>query len=230
MSSATSTATLAVGAIPAAYALHHLSLGVLIALVAIVGVVRGSADCANSALLPATATLGEIPLERAAGLNSSANRTAILLGGPLAGVLVTLFGSPLVVLLDAVTFGVAALLVGAYVRHVGEPVSEQTGGIRGYGTGLAEGLRFVRLDRLLLGIVVMVGVMNFLDQGMSAVLTPVWVREELNSASALGIIAGVFGLGSVAGNLIGAWLGPRLPRRAAYAWGSLLGGAPRFFA
>jgi MFS family permease len=26
-----------------------------------------------------------------------------------------------------------------------------------------------------------------------------------------------------------AWLGPRLPRRGSYAWGFLVGGAPRFF-
>lgn len=222
-------AALAVGAVPAMYALHALSLGVLIALVAIAGAVRGSADCANAALLPTTATIGEVPLERAAGLNTSANRTAILLGAPLAGLLVTLFGSPLVVLLDAATFLAGAVIVSVYMRNVGEPAPVATGGIRGYGRGLAEGLRFVRTDRLILSIVIMVAVMNLLDQGLSEVMLPVWVRSELHSASALGLITGIFGLGSVVGNLLGAWLGPRLPRRATYAVGSLLGGAPRFF-
>jgi MFS family permease len=222
-------AGLATAAIPAFYAIDHLSFAVLIVLVAIIGLVRGAADCANSALLPATATIGQIPLERAAGLNTSANRTAILLGAPAAGLLVTLFGSPLVVLLDAVTFLIGAVLVAIYLHHVGEPAAAETGGIRGYGRGLAEGLRFVRGDRLILGVIIMVALMNLIDQGLSEVMLPVWVREELHSASALGLITGVFGLGSVIGNLIGAWLGPRLPRRAAYAVGSLFGGAPRFF-
>lgn len=224
-------AGLATAAIPAFYAIDHLSFAVLIVLVAIIGLVRGAADCANSALLPATATIGQIPLERAAGLNTSANRTAILLGAPVAGLLVTLFGSPFVVLLDAITFLIGAALVAIYLRHVGEPAPApaETGGIRGYGRGLAEGLRFVRGDRLILGVIIMVALMNLIDQGLSEVMLPVWVRQELHSASALGLITGIFGLGSVAGNLIGAWLGPRLPRRTAYAVGSLFGGAPRFF-
>ena len=36
--------------------------------------------------------------------------------------------------------------------------------------------------------------------------------------------------GLLAGVLLGAWLGPRLPRRMGYASGSLVGGAPLFFA
>ena len=37
-------------------------------------------------------------------------------------------------------------------------------------------------------------------------------------------------MGAVSGSALFAWLGPRLPRRQAYAWGFLVAGAPRFFA
>ena len=236
------TAAVAVGAVPLMYATGALSLGVLLGLVAIAGAVRGAADCANMALVPATARAGQIPLERAAGLNASANRTALLLGAPIAGVLVTVTNAATVVLVDAITFAVAAIVVALSVRGIdpdAAPSAPDLAGadnrarapsaLRRYGQDLAEGVRFLGRDRLLLGIAAMVAVTNLLDQGLSAVLLPVWVRDELHSAAALGIIGGAMGLGSLAGNLAGAWLGPRLSRRALYSVGFLVGGAPRFF-
>jgi MFS family permease len=235
------TAAVAVGAVPLMYATGSLSLGVLIGLVAVAGAVRGAADCANMALVPATARAGQIALERAAGLNASANRTAILLGAPIAGVLVTVTNSATVVLIDAVTFAVAAIVVAVGVRGIDpdarsaapdldEPSAPRAPGVlRRYSRDLAEGLRFLGRDRLLLGIVAMVAVTNLLDQGLSAVLLPVWVREQLHSAAALGILGGAMGLGSVIGNLTGAWLGPRVSRRGLFSVGYLVGGAPRFF-
>jgi MFS family permease len=194
------------------------------------------------ALVPATARAGQIPLERAAGLNASANRTALLLGAPIAGVLVTVTNAATVVLVDAITFAVAAIVVALSVRGIdpdAAPSAPDLAGadnrarapsaLRRYGQDLAEGVRFLGRDRLLLGIAAMVAVTNLLDQGLSAVLLPVWVRDELHSAAALGIIGGAMGLGSLAGNLAGAWLGPRLSRRALYSVGFLVGGAPRFF-
>jgi MFS family permease len=231
-------AALAVAAIPATYALGGLSLGALLALVAVAGLVRGASDCANMALVPATAAVGEIPLERAAGLNSGANRTAMLLGAPLAGVLVAWTGPAFVVLLDAVTFALAAIIGAIWVRGDGldaavAPDSDapsEAGMLKQYGRDLAAGLRFLRGDRLLLGIMTMVAVTNLLDQGYSSVMLPVWVRDDLGSPEALGLLGGVFGLGSVLGNLGGAWLGPKLPRRMLYGVGFLLGGAPSFLA
>ena len=236
------TAAVAVGAVPLMYATGALSLGVLLGLVAIAGAVRGGADCANVALVPATARAGQIPIERAAGLNASANRTALLLGAPIAGVLVTVTNAATVVLIDAITFAIAAVVVAVGVRGIDPDARPPSldidkpaaapgarGVLRRYGHDLADGLRFLGRDRLLLGIVAMVAVTNLLDQGLSAVLLPVWVREQLHSATALGIIFGAMGLGSLAGNLVGAWLGPRLSRRAVYSVGYLASGAPRFF-
>jgi MFS family permease len=220
-----------VGAIPLMYATGSLTLPVLLALVALAGLVRGAADCANSALLPTTAEVGGIPLERAAGIASAGNRTAILLGAPLAGVLVTLAGSPVAVAVDAATFAVAAVIGAIWVRVAEHPLTPASAepALRRYVRDLAAGLRFIRGDRLLLGIITMVAVTNLLDQGLSEVMLPVWVRQEIGSATALGIIGGIGGLGAVLGNLFGAWLGPRLSRRKLYTVGYLVGGSPRFF-
>jgi MFS family permease len=225
-------AAVAVAAIPACYVLDALALPVLIGVVVVVGLFRGVADCANGPLVPATAEVGAIALERAAGLNAGANRAALLLGAPLAGVLVTLFGSPAVVAIDAGTFALAAVIAAIWVRLPGperSTVEQLAGsGVRRYLRELSEGLRFVRGDRLLLGIMTMVAVTNLLDQGLAEVMVPVWVRDEVGTASALGLISGVGGGAAVLGSLLGAWLAPKLPRRAVFGVSFLLAGAPRF--
>jgi MFS family permease len=223
-------AAFAVGAIPAVSATGALRLPVLLGLVAVAGFARGAADCANSPLVPLTAQAGGIALERAAGLTSGANRTALLLGAPLAGVLVTIAGSPVVVAIDAATFALAAIIGVIWVRIAPPPAAAAPpgGALRRYRADLAGGLRFLRGDRLLLGIITMSAVTNLLDQGLSEVMLPVWARETVGSAAALGLVTGIGGLGSVLGNLAGAWLGPRLSRRKLYTVGFLVGGSPRF--
>jgi MFS family permease len=221
-------AAVAMGTVPLLHLLGGLTLPVLLALVGAAGLVRGSADAANSALVPTTAEAGGIALERAAGLTSGANRSAILLGAPLAGVLVSIVGSPAVVAVDAATFAVAAVLGALWVRVPEQAARAARLSVKGYGRDLAAGLRFLGSDRLLLGIVTMVAVTNLLDQGWSEVMLPVWVRDRIGSAGALGLLGGVAGFGAVLGNLAGAWLGPRVSRRALYTVGYLVGGAPRF--
>jgi MFS family permease len=222
-------ATVPLAAIPACHALDLLSLPVLVVLVAVAGLFRGIADCANGPLVPAAAEVGEVALERAAGLNAGANRAALLVGASLAGVLVTLFGSPVVVAIDAATFAVAAVIAAIWIR-VPEPErsTAEGAGVRRYVHELGEGLRFVRGDRLLLGIMTMVAVTNLLDQGLAEVMVPVWVRDEVGSVGALALISGIGGGAAVLGNLLGAWLAPKLPRRLLFSVLFLLSGSPRF--
>lgn len=224
-------AAVATCAIPLLHAAGALSLGTLAALVAIVGTVRGVADCATTPLVPVLSEAGEIPFERAAGLFSGANRAAMLAGMPLAGVLIAAVGPAQVVLLDAVSFAVAVVVLAATVpaafgRSTGsaEPMKW-----RRYVEELREGLRFLRTDRLLVGIVMTVAVTNLLDQALTAVLLPVWAHDRVHRAEALGLVGGAWGVGMLAGALAGAWLGPRLPRWPALAFGGLLSAAPPFF-
>jgi MFS family permease len=143
-----------------------------------------------------------------------------------------------VILADAVTFLVAGVLIAAFVPRAADPVHPEKdpveatppGLVVGYLTELREGLAFLRRDPTLMAIGLMVLVTNLLDQGMSAVLAPVWVHDTLDSPLGLGAISLVFGVGAVTGSLVYSWLGPRLPRRQVYAWGFLAAGAPRFVA
>ena len=102
--------------------------------------------------------------------------------------------------------------------------------VRAYAAELAEGMRFLRTDRLLLGIVTMVAATNLLDEALTSVFLPVWARDSAHSAAVFGLIGGALGLGALIGVLLGAWLGPRVPRWATYAICTVLSGAPPFFA
>lgn len=238
-------AAVLVSTIPALYALGVLSIGPLIALVAAGGAARGAADAATSPLVPRTAAFGAVPNERAAGMNSVAQRTGMLAGLPAAGVLIAVAGAPAAILTDGVTFAIAAVLVTSLVplAAVAGPAAETQAAetqaaeaagtpltLRLYWSQLREGLRFLPTDRLLMGIALMVAVTNLLDQSLSSVFIPVWVHSRLHHVSGLGLIGGASAIGSVAGALAGTWAGHRMPRHATYAIGFLLGGSPVFIA
>lgn len=227
-------AACAAAVVPLLSALGTLHYPVLAAAVFVIGAARGTADCATTALLPFAAARADVALERAAGLATGTARAGQLLGPPLAGVLVVAIGTANVVLVNACTFAASAVLL-AFTLPADDAHSGKLAGTeaesdigRGYLRRLATGLRFLTSDRLLLGLVTMVAVTNLLDQGLNSVLVPVWIRDGGHSPVLLGLITGAAALGALLGTFGGAWLGPRLPRRATFVAGLLLGGAPRY--
>jgi MFS family permease len=82
-----------------------------------------------------------------------------------------------------------------------------------YTAELAEGLRFLRQDRVLLIIVVTVMMPNFLDAAKGSVILPVYANEVYDSAVALGLMFGLSGGGAVIGALIYGAVGYKYSRR-----------------
>lgn len=215
-------------------ALRDLPLGALVALVAVAGAVRGAADAASTPMIPPLARLARWSDERAVGLYSGANRASLLVGMPLAGVLVALVGPAVTILIDSLTFLCAVVVVAATVPRVqadaGAPSAARRLGVRAYLAELREGLRFLRADRLLLSLLALIVLTNLLDQAMSAVFLPVWAHDRVHDAVAFGVVGGASGLGMLVGVLLTAWLGRRLPRWFTFACCTLLASAPPFFA
>lgn len=215
----------AVAAIPL---LHHgpgLGYGGLVALVTLLGTLRGFGDSAKRVLLPRTIATAGIDVTRATGLHDGMYRLSSLLGPPAAGLLVTAFDATAVLLLDAASFAIAGFLV-ALLLPGGEAEQRREPYLR----ALRAGWRFVLRDRLVLGLAFMIFATNLFDQAYSAVLAPVWARDVAGSATALGLLFGVFGVGAVTGSAVFAVLAPRLPRYSTFVIGMLIGGAPRFVA
>lgn len=217
----------AVAAIPLLHAAGGLRFWQLCLLIAVAGVVRAPGETARSVLIPGVVRLAGTPLERVTSMSDGVSRGARMLGAPLAGVLIAAWGPADVLLVDAATFLTSALLIAAALPASVRPVvadDEQTPYLRRLGAGLA----YVRTDRLIGGIVAMVLVTNLLDAAYSTVLLPVYARDVLHSSVGLGLIAGIFGAGALAGTVLYGVVGPTLPRWPVYTGAFLIAGAPRF--
>jgi MFS family permease len=219
------------GAVPLLWAMHLLSVGSLAALVAVAGASRGAGDAARDVLVPGVNDLAGGRIERASGLYDGVNRLAALTGVPIAGALVVIMAPAYVLAIDAASFAVSAALVAIFVPVAAQPAPKRHDARpASYLSSLTEGFGYLRRDRLLVAIAVMVLVTNFVDQAGGSVLAPVWAHDILHSSVALGLASGALSLGAVAGNAATTWLTPRLPRRITFAVGFLLAGAPRFVA
>jgi MFS family permease len=218
-------AVIAVGTIPLAYATVDMSLPLLAVLAGVAGMTRAPGDTAKRVLLPGAARVARMSLGRGSGAADGVIRAGRTLGAPLAGAMITVIGAPCVLLLDAATFLLAALLVGGFVQVRTDPAPVDSGGYFGR---LAEGFRYVRGDRLILAIISTVTIMNALDAGMSTVLQPAFAAQLMHSSVLLGELMGVFGLGAAAGSVVYGWCGARWGRWTTFAVCALLAGAPRF--
>jgi MFS family permease len=136
-------------------------------------------------------------------------------------------GAANALLVDAASFGLAALVIAVKVR-VGHAVPSGVDR-EPYLPALRAGFAYVRGDRLVLGTVLVCLATNLLDQAHVGVFMPVWAHDVLGSPQALGLVFGAFGLGAVLGNLLFTALASRLPRLTTFRICFLLGGAPHFF-
>lgn len=175
---------------------------------------------ARRSLLPELAAAAGWRLERANAAFEGSQPLALLLGPPLAGLLVAGFGAANVLWLDAATFAGSAAIVAALV-----PVAiraERPAVATRYLAEIAAGLRFIRGDRLLLALALTLLAANGLGGPLFAVLLPVYADATGGGAAALGWALAAFGLGSLLGALAYGAVGHRLPRRAVWLTAFLL--------
>lgn len=228
---ADSCSVVIVGLIPLLHWFGALHLVWLVPIAALMGVVRGPSDGAKSALVPAVAEQGDIPLERITGVMGAIERLGGTVGAAAAGAVVAVIGAPQALLVNAVTFAVAAGCISWGVRSANGQQPEDDSAVAeaaSYGKQLAEGWRFLRGDSVLVGITVMVSLTNLLDQAWTAVLLPVWAHDTGHGASAVGLVLAALAGPSIAGALVAAAVGERLPRLPIYVLCFVLGGIPRF--
>ncbi|MFE0348374.1 MFS transporter [Streptomyces griseoluteus] len=223
----------AAAAVPLFHAVDLLSFPLLLALVALIGAVRGPGDLAKEVMVPEAAERGGVPLERATGLSGVTERLASTIGPAVGGSLVALLGPLTGLVVNAGCFALGSVIIAlALPRGMGHAVAEapsQAGEPEpGYWRRFAEGFTFLRGELLLLTVIVMVGVTNLLDAGFTTVLMPVWAQESENGPTAIGLMGTVAGAAAVAGSLVASLAAHRLRRRVVFFTGFLLAGAPRF--
>ncbi|MEV4461411.1 MFS transporter, partial [Microbispora sp. NPDC049633] len=194
----------AAGAVPLLHATGLLSFPVLLALVAVIGAVRGPGDLAKEIMVPEAAERARVPLERATGLSGVTERLASTLGPAAGGFMVALLGPLTGLVLNAVCFALGSLIIAlALPRGMGRPAeADHAPAASGYWRRFGEGFTFLRGEPLLLTVIVMVGITNLLDAAFNTVLLPVWAQRSGNGPTAIGLSNGVWSAAAVAGSLV----------------------------
>lgn len=219
----------AVALVPLMYAAGWLHFALLVALVALTGLLRGPSDVAHHAMVPALVRHVGVPTERVTGLVGTTDRLAALVGAAVGGGVVALLGPADALLVDAGSFAVCAVVLGLSTRGLGSG-SRRRSPARGssYLTEWRGGWDVLRRDPILLGLMLMVAVTNLLDQGYSSVMLPVWARDAGSGPAAIGLLGACMGGAALVGSLLATWQAERLPRFRTYVAGYLVAGAPRW--
>ena len=117
----------AIALIPLLYHTAGLAFWTLLVLLFAGRLLSSPGRTARQSLMPGLAGLAEMPLERANSVYSAAYSMSSLLGPVLAGVLIAALGASNVLFIDAATFLVSAVLIGAVVPADREPVRKSDG-------------------------------------------------------------------------------------------------------
>ena len=215
-----------VALIPLLYYTIGLSFWQLLVLVFLGGFLDAPGHTARQSLVPDLAGRAGMRLERANSAFQGIQHASFLLGPPLAGLLIALLAPGNVLWIDAVTFVVSAALVGALVPPVAPRPGTEPRRAGGYLAQLAEGMTFIRRDRLVFWMFGIGVVANFLILPLFAVVLPVYARQVYGSAVDLGLMLGGFGGGALAGTVFFGAVGHLLPRRTTLVSAIMFVGLP----
>jgi len=193
-------------------------------LVAIAGTLRGLGDRVKHVMLKPMADAAGVRMIRVTSAYEGFTKGATLIGAPLGGLMILWFGANGAIWIDAVSFAVCAALIATLVRP---PAAAEQPEREPYLTALRGGFAYLRSDRLLLGMIAMIFVLNVLNQAGTAVYVPLWVNEVFGSPAELGVVFGGFAAGALLGNVAFTFLAPKLPRVPAFFLGAALGASPR---
>ncbi|MFC0032949.1 MFS transporter [Micromonospora chaiyaphumensis] len=204
-----------------------LGFGTLLVLVAVAGGLRGIGDRVKHVLFKPAAERAGVPLIRLTSAYDGLARGMTLFGAVLGGLLIDWVGVTRAIWIDAATFAACALLIGLLVRP---PAPAQPAPRESYLRALRGGFAYLRTDRTLLTMLIVVSASNMFANASVAVWIPLWVDRVLGDPAGFGLLLGVFSAGALLGNLLFTVAGTRLPRLATFALGLALSGAPRLLA
>ena len=196
--------------IPAAYALHVLTLGQLFVVALAVGALSVFFTVSDSALFVAV-----VPADRYIEGNSLvyASRALSFVGGPsLGGLLVQVLSAPAAVAADALSFLGSAL----FLRRIRPAEPPAIGGGKG---ALMAGVRFIARSPIMRASLAAVAIINLFNLMFSALFLLFAVRQLHISAGLIGVVLGAAAVGGV----LGAALTKRIAGRIGIGWAYTLG-------
>ena len=208
-----------VASVPLAWALGWLSMPWLYGVGFVVGCVYTVAGSAAQIVL--TQVVERDRLVEAHAKNALATSGSEVAGPGVAGLLIKLVGAPLALLVDAVLLVVSASILRG-IRVVERPAAR---GDARFGHELAEGLRFVARNRLLVALAAAVGGWQFCLNAAVAVQILFATRTLGLSESAVGLCYVGLGIGTVAASVWGNRVSRRLGPGPCMVLGFAVGGS-----
>jgi predicted MFS family arabinose efflux permease len=183
----------------------------LAVLAAVGGVATAMFFPAFTGLVPEVAADAE--LQSANALLRLASNVASILGTAVGGVLVATIGSGWALVIDALTFGVSAVLLRLVRAHRPAPPEAKQGTL----ADLRDGWQEFTARRWVVVIVVLAAVSNVGFSAAVGVLGPVQADAALGGPGPWAVIVAAFGLGTVAGVVVALRLRPNRPLLVATA-------------
>lgn len=211
--------------IPLLYSTVGLEFWQLLVLVFFSSLLDVPALTARRAMIPELASLAGISLDRVNALFESLNNLAMLIGAPVAGLLVAWLGARDVLWLDAGASALAALIV--LVTVPASAFARTSFASSGYLADVMAGFRFIRRDPMLWPMAIFLAISNAIGVSMVGVVLPVYVRDAFGSVASLGVMLAAAGAGSVLGSSLYGMAAGRISRR--FLWHALYLAAPLEF-
>jgi MFS family permease len=182
--------------VPVLHWTGHLSFPVIVAVAAGLGVFAAPYFSAQKVIVPELLGEDEHVITQANALMQGAIRTTMLLGPPIAGVLIGTIGAASVLVVDGATFAVSFLIVGLFVprRDLAAPADDTS--------GMLVGLRFIAREPLLR---IWIPLFVIGDAGWTAFFAavPVLVFERFDANPRIaGLLFAGFGAGALCGNFV----------------------------
>ena len=215
----------AVALLPLLFVHDRQGLAIVYGVIVVQSSLSALFDPAKNALLPRLVDPSRlVSANSLAGLGNALGRLA---GGPLGGLLLAAGSLRTIVIADAVSFGVAGLLIARLPRRARVAGGDANGALdAGAGRISKGGLRAVMRNRAVAAALVVAFVAD-VAQGIFVVLFIVFVARRLHGGAAeTGLLRGVQAIGAVAGGLLLAARGHRwrpiaLAAVAAIAFGAI---------
>lgn len=217
----------AIASIPIASAVGMLSTAQLFVVAGIYGLLFMASLAGIPSLIPALVDAEDLTTANA--MESLTYGIAALAGPALAGVVIAVFGAPVVLAIDAGTYAVFVVCLVALgpVRSAAEAEDRPTGrsaSVESRSGGLRPAIRFVLGAPAILAITVIYMVIN-VGEGIFLVLAPVYARDVLGGgATTYGTLVSSFTAGSLVGVLLVGGIGWRWPLGRSIAAATLAAG------
>ena len=183
--------------VPVLHWTGHLSLVSLLVLAFLLGVLAMPYFTAQKVIVPELLGEDEQTISQANGLFQGAIRITLLLGPPLAGVLIGLIGAANVLVIDGLTYLVSFALVAVFIPRGEAPAMPDE-----EGRGILVGLRFLVHDALLRFWIPLFIAGDAAWQAFFAAVPVLTIERFGADAKIAGLLFAGFGAGALIGNVL----------------------------